>query len=281
MKNLLKLFVALIFMANLSYAGLVNAISVIINNEPITLYEIYKYANKLHISTKESLDILIRQKLEDAQIDKLNIKATDFEVENYIKKLATKNGISEFKFFEMLKSKNVNENDYRKDVKKKIEQEKLYSKIFSAKNVTIDEKSLKNYYESNKNKFIVAKAFTTVVYESPSKEPLEKIRKNPMLTIAGIKAKQIQFQSGKMNGNIENLLNQTKSGEFTPVFKMGDNFSMFYIKEKSGVKTVPFAQTKDYIRSLLSSQKEKAAIEDYFKKIKSTANIKVLRKPNS
>jgi len=281
MKNLLKLCVALIFMANLSYAGLVNAISVIINNEPITLYEIYKYANKLHISTKESLDILIRQKLEDAQIKKLNINATDFEVENYIKKLATKNGISEFKFFEMLKSKNVNENDYRKDVKKKIEQEKLYGKIFSGKNTIVDEKSLKNYYESNKDKFVVAKAFTTVAYESPSKASLEKIRKNPMLSIAGIKAKQVQFQSGKMNRNLENLLNQTKSGEFTPVFKMGDSFSMFYIKEKSGVKTVPFAKAKDYIRSLLSSQKEKAAIEDYFKKIKSTANIKVLRKPNS
>jgi len=281
MKILLKLCVALIFMANLSYAGLVNAISVIINNEPITLYEIYKYANKLHISTKESLDILIRQKLEDAQIKKLNIKATDFEVENYIKKLATKNGISEFKFFEMLKSKNINENDYKKDVKKKIEQEKLYSKIFSAKNIKIDEKSLKNYYESNKNKFIVAKAFTTVAYESPSKAPLEKIRKDPMLSIAGIRAKQIQFQSGKMNRNLENLLNQTKSGEFTPVFKMGDSFSMFYIKEKSGVKTVPFDKAKGYIRSLLSSQKEKAAIEDYFKKIKSTADIKVLRKPNS
>lgn len=280
MKNLLKLSAALIFVANISYAGLVDAISVIINNEPITLYEVYKYANKLHISTKESLDILIRQKLEDAQIKKLNINATDFEVENYIKKLATKNGVSEFKFFEMLKSKNIKENDYRKDVKKKLEQEKLYRKIFSSKNITVDEKSLKDYYKSNKSKFVVAKAFTTVAYESPSKASLEKIRENPMLSIAGIQAKQVQFQSGKMDKNLENLLNQTKSGEFTPVFKMANNFTMFYIKEKSGVKTIPFAKVKDYIRSLLSSQKEKAAIEDYFNKIKSTADIKVLRRPN-
>ena len=280
MKNLLKLTAAFIFMANLSYAGTVDAISVIINNQPITLYEIYKYADKLHISTKESLDILIRQKLEDAQIKKLNINASDFEVENYIKKLATKNGISEFKFFEMLKSKGIDEDDYRKDVKKKIEQEKLYSKIFSEKKVKIDENALKSYYESNKNKFVVAKAFTTVAYDGPSKESLEKIRKNPMLTIAGIKAKQIQFQSGKMNSNLENLLNQTKPGEFTPVFKTGDSYSMFYIKEKSGVKTVPFSKAKNYIYSLLSSQKEKDAIEDYFKKIKSTADIKVLRRPN-
>ena len=281
MKNLLKICVVLIFTTNLSYAGLVNAISVIINNEPITLYEIYKYANKLHVSTKESLDVLIRQKLEDAQIKKLNISASDFEVESYIKKLAAKNGISEFKFFEMLKSKGIKEDVYRKDVKKKIEQEKLYSRIFSGKNTIVDEKALKSYYKTNKAKFITAHAFSTVAYEGSSKASLEKIRKNPMLSIPGIRAKQVQFQSGKMNGNLENLLNQTKSGEFTPVLKMGKNYTMFYIKEKNGVTTAPFTKVKDYIRSLLTSQKEKAAIDDYFKKIKSTADVKVLRKPNS
>ncbi len=281
MKNLLKIFAVLIFWANLSYAGMVDAISVIINNEPITLYEIYKYSDKLHISTKESLDILIRQKLEDAQIKKLNISASDFEVESYIKKLAAKNGISEFKFFEMLKSKNINENDYRKDVKKKIEQEKLYGRIFSGNNTIVDEKTLENYYKNNKNKFVMAKSFITVAYESPSKTSLEKIRKNPMLSIPGVKAKQVQFQSGKMNGNLENLLNQTKSGEFTPALKMGEGYTMFYIKEKNGVTTVPFAKVKDYIRSLLSSKKEKAAIDDYFNKIRSIADVKVLRKPNS
>jgi len=281
MKNLLEICVVLIFMTNSSYAGLVNAISVIINNEPITLYEIYKYAHKYNISTKASLDVLIRQKLEDAQIKKLNIGASDFEVESYIKKLATKNGISEFKFFEMLKSKNINEDDYRKDMKKKIEQEKLYGRISSNKNTTIDEKALKSYYEANKNKFVTAKTFTTVVYESSSKASLEKIRKNPMLSMPNIKTKEVQFQSGKMNDNLENLLNQTKSGEFTLVLKMGNNFTMFYVKEKNGVTTAPFAKTKDYIRSLLSSQQEKAAIDDYFKKIKSTADVQVLRKPNS
>ncbi len=281
MKILLKISMTIMLMTTFSYGGLVNAISVIINDQPITLYEIYKYSDKFHISTKESLNILIRQKLEDAQIKKLNISASDFEVENYIKKLATKNGISEFKFFEMLKSKNINEDAYKKDLRKKLQEEKLYRKIFSKKDIKIGEKDLKNYYKANKNQFVMAKKFLTVAYESPSKQALEKIRENPMLSIPNVKAKQVQLQSGKINQNLENLLNQTKSGEFTPALKMGNRYTMFYVKEKDGVTTLSFDKVKEYIYSKLSSQKEKSAIDDYFQKLKSTADVKVLRKPNS
>ncbi len=278
MKILLKVSAALILTTSFSYAGLVNAISVIINNQPITLYEIYKYADKFHISKKASLEILIRQKLEDAQIKKLGIAASDFEVNSYIKKLADKNGISEFDFLQMLKSKGIEEDEYKKDLKKKIEQEKLYRKIFASKDIRVKPKDLKNYYKNNKSQFIKAQSFETVVYESQSKQSLEKIRQNPMLSFPDIKAKQLKFQSGNMDKNLENLLNQTKSGEFTPVLKMAKGYTLFYIKAKNGVQTLPFKQVKNYIYSVLNSKREKSAIDDYFEKIKSVAKVKVLRK---
>jgi parvulin-like peptidyl-prolyl isomerase len=279
MKILLKISILFAF-ATTSYAGLVNAISVIINNEPITLYEIYKYSNKYHISTKKALDILIRQKLEDAEIKKFHIQASDFEVDNYIKKLATKNGISEFQFLQMLKDKNIKESEYRKDVKKKIEQEKLYSKIFSLKNIKVTKEDAKKYYENNKNQFQRAQSFKVVAYESPSRDSLEKIKQNPMLSMPDVKAKQVKFQAQNMDQKLEALLDETKVGDFTPAFKMGNGYTMFYVKQKQGVETVAFDSVKNNILSFLSSKKEKSAIDDYFEKIKSVANIKVLRKPN-
>ncbi len=281
MKILLKILVLFTFMTTFSYAGLVNAISVIINNEPITLYEIYKYSNKYQISTQKALDILIRQKLEDAEILKQNITVNNFEVENYIKKLATRNGISEFQFLQMLKNKGIKLSDYKKDVKKKIEQKKLYGKIFASKKIRITPKEIKKYYEANKNQFVRAKGFEAVAYESPSKKSLEKIKQNPMLSIPDVKAKQVKFQSGSMDKGLESLLNQTKSGDFTPAFKIGSGYTMFYLKAKDGIETMPFDKVKEGIYSFLSSQKEKAAIDDYFEKIKSGASIQVLRKPRS
>ncbi len=281
MKILLKISILFTFITTFSYAGLVNAISVIINNEPITLYEIYKYSNKFHISTKESLNILIRQKLEDAEIKRLHIAADDFEVEDYIKKLAIKNSISEFQFLQMLKDKGIKEEAYRKDLKKKIEQEKLYSTIFASKKIHITPKDTKSYYDNNKNQFVRAKDFDVIVYESLDRKSLEELKKNPMLSMPNIKTKQIKFRSGNMDKKLEDLLNQTKSGEFTPAFKMGDHYTMFYLKQKNGIETVPFDRVKNSIYSFLSSRKEKAAIDDYFEKIKSAANITVLRKPNN
>ncbi len=280
MKYLLKIFVLVAFIATFSVAGLVNAISVIINNKPITLYEVYKYADKFKISTKASLDLLIRQKLENAQIDKLNIKVSNFEVENYIKKLAAKNNISEFQFYEMIKTKNIKKDEYKKDVKEKIAKGKLYRKIISSKNIKIDTKDLKNYYKANKNQFVRANSFIVASYQSENKKSLQKIKSNPMLSIQGIKAKQESFTSGKMNQKLEDLLNQTKSGEFTPILNTSKGFTMFYMKAKNGLKTLPFDKVKNYIYSVISSIKEKAALDDYFEKLRSVADVKALRKPN-
>jgi len=280
MKILLKISALVIFTTSFSQAGLVNAISVIINNEPITLFEVYDYANKFKISTKESLDLLIRQKLENAQIEKLHIKASDFEVDSYIKKLAAKNNISEFKFFEMLKSKDIKEADYRKDVRQKIEREKLYSRIYAQKKIKINKKETEHFYKTNKSQFIRANSFLVAAYLSTDKKSLEKIRKNPMLSIVNVKVKTQNFKSGKMNQKLEGLLNETKSGEFTPILNTGKGFTMFYIKQKNGVQTLSYDKVKNYIYSVLSSKKRKQAIDDYFEKLKSVANVKVLRRPN-
>jgi len=281
MKILLKISALIIFVTTFSYGGLINAISVIINDEPITLYEIYDYAHKFKISTKESLNLLIRQKLEKAQITKLHIKVSNFEIDEYIKRLAAKNNISEFKFLEMLKAKNIKEADYRKDVRKKLGREKLYRKIYMAKKMIINDKDLKNYYDKNKNQFIRVNSFSLTVYQSAKRKSLEKIRQNPILLIKGVKVKTQNLKSGAINPKLERLLDETKSGEFTPVLNTGKVFTMFYIKEKNGVKTIGFDKAKNYIYSLISAKKQQQAVNDYFEKLKSVANIKVLRKPNT
>ena len=83
MKIKLKLltFVTLGAMLSLSSANaaLVDGVSIIINKEPITLYDIHKYATRFNLSKKEALDILVRQKLEDSEIKKLAISVDNFK----------------------------------------------------------------------------------------------------------------------------------------------------------------------------------------------------------
>lgn len=281
MKYLSKIFISTALISTFSYAGLVDAISVIIDNQPITLYEVYKYAHEFHVSTQDSLDLLIRKKLEEAEIKKLGISVSDFEVDDYIRNLASKNGISEFQFYEMLKSKNIDVKSYKSDLKKKLEQDKLYKQIVQMKSVKIKPEDLQAYYNENKSQFVMASSFSITTYDSQNRASLESIKKNPMLAPQDVQIKNANLKSGTMDQKLEGLLNNTKSGDFTPIFNAGDHFTMIYLKEKDGVKTLPFEKVKNFIYSVVSSQQDKAAINDYFDKIKSAADIKILRKPSS
>ncbi len=280
MKFISKIFIVLFIISSFAKAGLVDAISVIINDEPITLYEIYKYSQKLKISKKEALQILIRQKLEDAQIKRFNITATDDEINNYIEKVATKNGMDIFKFYETLRTEGIDKNQYKKDIAVKIKRDKLYRRILLQKNIKpANDKAAREYYEKNRNEFVATDEFKTTVYESKNKKSLQEIKNNPMMMPKDVKTEKRVFKSGKFSQKLESILNRTKTNEFTPILNFGDKFVMFYINKKEGVKEFPYDKVKNYIIAKLNSLQEKAAIDSYFDKIKSNADIKILRKP--
>jgi parvulin-like peptidyl-prolyl isomerase len=279
MDFLSKLAVAISISLMSLTAGLVDGISVVINNEPITLYEIYKYSQKFNISKKKALDILIRQRLEDAQIKKLKIDVAYYEIENYIDNLARKNGMSVFDFFEMLRAKGIDEDEYKKDLKTKMKRDKLYKRILSSKlNDELNEKELKSYYERNIQQFTVAREFEVISYRAKDRDALERIKTNPMLA-SGVKAKEQIFKSGRIDPKIESLLNSMKPDSFTRIFPIKDGYSMFYLKKKIGLNTMPFQKVKNYIYSALKAEKESSIMENYFEKLKADADITILRKP--
>ena len=55
---------------------------------------------------------------------------------------------------------------------------------------------------------------------------------------------------------------------------------MFYIEEKQGLSYIPFEQIKNNLYGIVYKQKEQATLDDYFEKLKSSANVVVLRNPN-
>ena len=135
MKIKLKVLIFVTLSATLLFspasAGTVDGVSVIINKEPITLYDVFKYSQRFNISKKESLDILVRQKLEDSEIKKLGITVDNFEIDQYIENLAISNNMNQYDFLNMIRSKNIEISEYKEDLKKKLQRDKLYKKIVS------------------------------------------------------------------------------------------------------------------------------------------------------
>lgn len=260
-------------------AATIDGVSVIINKEPITLYDVFKYSQRFNISKKESLDILVRQKLEDSEIKKLGISVDNFEVDQYIENLAISNNMSQFDFLNMIRSKNIEVSEYKEDLKKKLQRDKLYKKIISTKMQQMSDGELQAYYNDNLHEFSQASAFDVTIYTSANQQSLAAIQSNPMSAASDVQLQEGRIDAGKTDPQLLTLLNKTSKGKFSSISKSDSNYVMFFVKEKHNVQSVSFADAKNYIYNKLGEGKEQKAIEEYFEKLKSSANIQVVRAP--
>ncbi len=280
MKIVSKLILGIFVCVTFSFAGIITGISVVINNQPITLFEIYKKAKQHNISQRESLDILIRQKLEESQIKRLRISADSFEVDRYIDNLASQNGLNQYQFLSMLKSKNIDLDEHKKEIKIRIKRDKLYQQIFRDRLEAVKESELKKFYNKNSSEFKAAESFNLVVYTSHNSENLKAIHNNPLLLPAGITQENQKVTSDTLNKELKAILNKTEEGKFTQILNIQNTPTMFFIKEKKGLTIIPFEDARDGIHRAISKKQESIAIRDYFEKLKSTATIRVVRPPS-
>ena len=260
-------------------AGTVDGVSVIINKEPITLYDVFKYSQRFNISKKESFDILVRQKLEDSEIKKLGITVDNFEIDQYIENLAISNNMNQYDFLNMIRSKNIEISEYKEDLKKKLQRDKLYKKIVSTKMQQMSDGELQAYYNDNLNEFSQASAFDVTIYTSANQQSLAAIQSNPMSAVSDVQLQEGRMEASKTDPKLLALLNKTPQGKFSSINKSDSNYVMFFVKEKHNLQSVSFADAKNYIYNKLGEGKEQKAIEEYFEKLKASANIQVLRAP--
>jgi peptidyl-prolyl cis-trans isomerase SurA len=261
-------------------AGTIDGVAVIINKEPITLYDVFKYSQRFNISKKESLDILVRQKLEESEIKKQGITVDGFEVDQYIENLAISNKMSQYDFLTMIRSKNIDVSEYKEDLKKKLQRDKLYKKIVNTKMQQMSDGELQAYYNENLNEFSQAGSFDVTIYTSANQQSLATMQNNPMSAASDVELKEGKLEASKTDPKLTALLNKTAIGKFSSIVKSdANNYAMFFVKDKQNVQSVAFADAKNYIYSKLSEGKEQKAIEEFFEKLKSSANIQVLRAP--
>ncbi len=280
MKIFPRLLVSASICISLGFSGIITGVSVVINDEPITLYEVYKYSQKYKVSRKESLNILVRQKLENSQIKKLRINADTFEVDEYLENLANKNDMSQYEFLSMLKKKDIKIDQYKEEIKSKIKKDKLFQHIYRDKLKAVEEEDMRKFYEENPVEFKVANSFNISVYTARKAEDLKAIQNNPMLQPAGVKIENKLLNANALDNNLKGLLNGTKQGMFTQILSIQNTPTMFYIREKKDFAQIPYENVKKSIYRVISKQQEEKVVKDYFEKLKSSASITVVRSPS-
>ena len=276
MKKLLFLAAGMLSALNLYSAQMINGIAAIVENEPITLYEVYSLKEQLRASEQDALNLLIRDRLEDAQIKNLNISVTPFELNDRIEAIAKQNGMTNSQFRSSIQAQGMDFLEFKNNIEKKMLQEKLYKSILAEAGKNVNEQKAKMYFDANPDKFKVFSTARVILYRAKNPEELEAQKTSPSL-LSSVQTQELSLDYQSIDPRLAAIIAGTNNGEFTQILQGADSFDMFYIKEKIGSYTPSFADVKDNVINELYQGEQEKLMADYFDKLRAKAKIQILR----
>jgi len=259
-----------------AYAGLVNGIAIIVNNTPITLYDIDKTMEAKKLSKQQAVEALIDEKIYEQELRNKNISVDIFDVNNYIEKLATSNKMNILDFKALVRQQQ-NYTLFKENIKKQLLHQKLIRKVAGGKLKTASAKDIKIFYDNNKEQYKIADTIVVVAYVSKNKKLLNQLKSNPMLQDKSIVVQNITLKQNELTPQAKYILNITKPKQFSAIFAQNKNYNMFFVKEKKDIKILTLEKVKDSIFQTIMKNREQSYLKEYFETLKITANIKILR----
>ncbi|PLY07263.1 MAG: peptidylprolyl isomerase [Arcobacter sp.] len=262
---------------SISNAGTVDAIALVVNDDPITLFDIERRKYEKNLPKDEAVSELVDESLYNQLIRKYNVTVDVFDVNNYLEKIAASNGMDIYTFKSIIKQKYKDYDKYEEQTKGLILRQKLTDKLVRGNLKVANEEDLKIYYNNNSSKFQMASDVKVIQYASKNKAELNQITTNPMADIPGVSRTNIQLNQTNLNPQLRYIINETGIKQFTPIFTSNKQFVTLLVMEKENQQTIAFEDVRDRIFNIVMQDREKKYLKDYFEKMKLSADIKVIR----
>jgi len=267
-----------------AFARLIDGIAAVVNDSPITIYEIQKTSRALRVPPKEALELLIQKRLEEEQIRKLGIEVDDFELDEALERFAQSKGMSLPDLRRQIESRGIPWQEYKKSFKEQLLRKKLYQKIAQSHQSRPTREQLHEYYQNHLEEFVLAKRARLYKYVSPSKEILEKIRQNPMYkpkNPALLATGEEEVNLEEIEPTVAAIINKTPEGGFTPILPLPNDhrYLLILVKSKEEKITIPFEKAQHFILNKLMGKTSQQSVKEYFNRLRASANVKILRMP--
>ena len=272
-----KLLLSLLVGSSLSFAAMVNGIALTVNDEPITIYDIEKTMEVNKVGKNEAVGYLIDKILYDRLVQDNGISADVFEINEYVEKLASSNGMDVYTFKSMVKQKYPDYSIFEEETKNSIIRQKLVQKIVKGQLAVATQEDMELYYEKNKSNFLTAKSYDVVQYAAKDRATLIEMMKNPMMVSSEIQKTNLTLETQNLPAQMQYLLNETKESSFTPILTSNKQFVTLFLVRKNGTAALGFESVKAKIFNDIMTSREKKYLKDYFEKQKLTADIKIVR----
>ncbi len=270
-----------LLISTLLSANTVGGIAILVQNEPITLFEIKETVSSENLTIEQSVQKLIRQKLEAIEIKERNIHVSSQEILAEIKTMAQQNAMDVNQFYvAMEQSRGIGERELKAKIKESLLNKKLYNTIAFSKLSQPTNDEIQEYYNLHKEQFARPQSFDLIVYQSPSAEKLQQQVANPMFYSRDVHTEDVTLEYATIDPNLANMLHHTKTNTFTQIIpNPKGGYMSFFIKNKSATTTSNMEAYANEVTAAIMSDKRNQILNDYFSRLRINANIETLRLP--
>ncbi len=284
------IFIALVLMSTQSHAEIVEKIVAIVNSELVLESDVKalqknldrpelidesilfgKAPQSLRGDRKAQLDYLINERILTSEIKRLNLTVTNDRIDQEVKDKAKQNNISEADLLAAIKRQGMDESEYKKFLKDRIEKQSLMDSEIISKLRISDEDALHEYLKANPsskssvNEFSVAHIFfnprkggaeaakdraENVLTKLRSGEDFEALAEqfseDPNFTAGGGLG---TFKAGEFLPEIEESIQNLSAGQTTAVVKSRMGYHIVKLLNKKVTTDPKFEKEKERYRA--------------------------------
>ncbi|MCB4747847.1 MAG: peptidyl-prolyl cis-trans isomerase [Sulfurovum sp.] len=271
MKEILSIFTILTTIS--LYAETIDAIALIVEGEPVTTSEIHAIQTRGHITKQQAIDLLIQDRLQRVAMKDISIPEADIDRE--ISRIVKQNEISIQKMQQLLKQQGMAWSQYRKSIRNALKQKRFFREIAASSIPTPTENELRLFYRNHKEEFAIPSLISVTEYIAATEKEIKIFLKTK--NSKGISSKQVIKKTKEINNAILGILLQTSNGDYTNPINAGDKWVVYQVHTKSGIAQMPFDAARGAVAARWQQQQQEQVLKDYFKKMKTEANIQYLR----
>ncbi|MCW8820586.1 MAG: peptidyl-prolyl cis-trans isomerase [Sulfurovum sp.] len=262
-----------ITLLTLSQAKMVDGIALIVEGEPVTTAEIRAVQKQMQVSKEEATSLLIQDRLQKSAMKDVIIAEADIDAK--VADIAAQNNLTIPKMQKILQEQGTTWTKYRSSVRDAMKKEKFYQENVVSSIPAPSEDELKIFYRNHQEEFTIPSIVNLIEYSATSEESMKKFLQTK--NTKGIKSRSVKKSTKDLNPALLGSILQTQDGSFTRPLNAGDKYISYKVLSKQGKVNMPFEAAQGAVAAKWKQQQQGKALKDYFEKLKTNADIQILR----
>ncbi len=276
-----SLLFSILFLCGISLsAAQINSVIANVNNEPITTYELRQMMAKTGGNYQKAMEALISEKLQNAEMKRLQILISPYEVEKQLNLIAQNNKISLPELQKRVEKSGKSFAAFKKEVETDMKLNRFYQAVLS--NIKITPEAVRAFYDANPQFFTKFNGVKAVRYVAKNPQILENIVRGAKATQGpNLFVQNINIAPKQMSQEAFAFFAQIPQGTYSRIAQNHQGFyEMFYVSEKMGLVRVPYEEAQEHAFEIYSSKEREKAAQAYFDKLRSSAIIEMKDRTN-